>query len=318
MTNTTHRPAKLGGLSGLVLWAALIAPQAAGALDLALPSAARETFSETTEPDSYRLPTGPWVDGVLPTVGLEGRVTRAAWRIGNQSLTTLQVLQPLRDQLESQGYEVLYQCQAADCGGFDFRFGIDVLQAPAMYVNLSDYRYLAAWQPDALRHVSLLVSRTGQAGFVQLIQVVPKGQSDTPDVQTLTPSPAPLTPGSVTDRLQREGYVILSDLTFASGSSDLGEGSFASLADLAAFLAARPDRRLALVGHTDAVGSLEGNIALSQRRANSVRARLLQTYNVPAEQVEARGVGYLSPFGTNDTPAGRDANRRVEAVLLPR
>lgn len=313
--NTTPRRAKV---SALLAGAALLWPAGLVALDLALPTSARETFSETTAPDSYRLPTGPFADGAVPTVLLEGRVTRGAWRIGNAGLTTLQLLQPLRDQLVAQGYEVLYSCQSDACGGFDFRFGMDVLRAPAMYVNLSDFRYLAAWQPNGPLHVSLLVSRTAQAGFVQLVQVVPTGQAAVAAVQTTTSATTPLVPGSVTDQLQRAGYVILSDLTFASGSSELGGENFSSLADLAAFLAARPDRRLALVGHTDAVGSLEGNIALSQRRANSVRARLLSNYGVAAAQVEARGVGYLSPVGTNDTPAGREANRRVEAVLLPR
>ena len=111
------------------------------------------------------------------------------------------------------------------------------------------------------------------------------------------------------------GAVALDDLVFASGSSSLTEGSYASLADLAAWLQANPEMTIALVGHTDASGGLEGNIALSRKRADSVRARLIETYDVPTRQVEAQGVGYLSPRASNLTEAGRNKNRRVEVIL---
>jgi len=75
-------------------------------------------------------------------------------------------------------------------------------------------------------------------------------------------------------------------------------------------------RRVALVGHTDAKGGLETNVALSQRRAASVLERLAGRYKVPRVQMESNGMGYLSPVANNTTREGRDANRRVEAVLL--
>ena len=85
---------------------------------------------------------------------------------------------------------------------------------------------------------------------------------------------------------------------------------------LAAFLLADPARQVALVGHTDAVGALDGNIALSKRRAASVLERLATAYDVPRTQMTAEGMGYLAPLTTNRTSEGRDQNRRVEAVLL--
>lgn len=86
---------------------------------------------------------------------------------------------------------------------------------------------------------------------------------------------------------------------------------------LVAYLAANPDRQILLVGHTDAVGSLAGNRALSQRRAAAV-AEYLRGAGADAAQIASEGAGYLAPIASNLTEAGRRANRRVEAVLLPR
>jgi OOP family OmpA-OmpF porin len=126
-------------------------------------------------------------------------------------------------------------------------------------------------------------------------------------------------PGSdlpVSQALVQQGHLILSDLRFESGSSELGAGPFISLQDLAAFLKTDADLRVALVGHTDAVGGLNPNIALSKQRAGSVLERLVSAHSVPRRQLEAEGMGYLSPIAPNLTQAGREANRRVEAVLL--
>ncbi len=100
------------------------------------------------------------------------------------------------------------------------------------------------------------------------------------------------------------------------GMAQLGAGDYASLRALAEYLAANPAARVALVGHTDATGALEVNIAISRRRAASVMERLASDYAVPRQQMTAEGMGWLAPLATNITPEGREANRRVEAVLL--
>jgi OOP family OmpA-OmpF porin len=64
------------------------------------------------------------------------------------------------------------------------------------------------------------------------------------------------------------------------------------------------------------VGTLENNIALSRARAEAVRQHLVEALGVDPAQVSATGIGYLAPRATNATAAGREANRRVEAVLL--
>ncbi len=73
-----------------------------------------------------------------------------------------------------------------------------------------------------------------------------------------------------------------------------------------------------IAGHTDNVGSPETNIKLSKERAESVRQYLLQTYGLPQNMVSAHGYGEANPIASNDTPEGRDKNRRVVFKITQR
>lgn len=304
----------------LALGATLIGPAGAGlAAPLSLPPGAT-LQEETTDPaGTYQMPVGAWRESTgIPTQATSGQVTRQAWRLGGSGLSTYQILLTLRQQLLDAGYEVVFQCRDSECGGFDFRFGTDVISEPAMHVDLGDYYYLAAEMPgDKGDAISLLVSRSVSAGFVQIIQVgamsaVPLTSSKAePD----TAMPATLS-GEIGAAMETVGRFILGDLVFATGSADLGPGEFGSLRELADYLRDHPGKRVALVGHTDATGSLAGNIALSERRAKSVMARLVSDYGVAPEQLEAEGIGYLAPIASNQTDEGRTQNRRVEAILV--
>ncbi|MFN3845176.1 MAG: OmpA family protein, partial [Paracoccaceae bacterium] len=64
-----------------------------------------------------------------------------------------------------------------------------------------------------------------------------------------------------------------------------------------------------------ASGGLEGNIALSRKRAEAVRQYLIKEHGIPAKQLEAQGVGYLAPRASNQTDDGREKNRRVEVMV---
>lgn len=299
---------------------------AVAAMDLKLPAGARVLSERISALDSYGLPTGVFANGGVPKTSVEGRVVRRTWRISSPDLTTLQVLAPLRDQISAQGYEVLFDCGERDCGGFDFRFAIEVVPAPDMYVDIRDYRFLAA-KGAGDQALSLLVSRSLNALYVQVIEVTPDAETPVPsepapavDVPAEPAAPEPVVEqgvtGSLGEALMADGHVVLRDLAFGSGATRLSNGTYASLAALAEHLKQNPNLRVALVGHTDSVGALENNIDLSRRRAESVRSRLLEEYDIAAERVEAQGMGYLAPVASNLTREGREANRRVEVILL--
>ena len=69
-----------------------------------------------------------------------------------------------------------------------------------------------------------------------------------------------------------------------------------------------------MVGHTDSEGDTENNITISQNRADIVRTYLIGN-GIRPEQIETKGMGEEEPIAGNDTPEGREANRRVEIIL---
>ena len=121
--------------------------------------------------------------------------------------------------------------------------------------------------------------------------------------------------GNFRQSLLETGHAVLEGLSFETGSAQLAAGDYEVLQTLADLLASKPDLVVALVGHTDSSGSLDGNIALSKRRAGSVLERLVSDYGVPRRQLDAQGMGYLAPIATNLTEEGRTVNRRVEVII---
>ncbi|MEM8579272.1 MAG: OmpA family protein [Pseudomonadota bacterium] len=313
-------------MRALALLFALTLAQGAAALELALPSNARQTAERVSVADSYAAPLGPFVDEWVPSMRVEGEVRRAAWRIASPGLTPLQVLAPLRDQVALAGYDIALDCDARACGGFDFRFAVEVLPAPSMYVNIRSYRFLTGLKgaPDAPEAaVTLLVSTSATAAYVQVVtagaalpetQIAPTASIATSVQPAVRQDAAP--PPALADTLLTDGHIVLAGLEFATGGAALGEGPFPAISALAAFLQDNPDLIIALVGHTDSVGSLEGNITLSRARARAVRDRLIERYQIAGSRLQAEGMGYLAPVASNLDPDGREANRRVEAVVL--
>lgn len=302
---------RLGGIIFCALWATSAVGQG-----LSFPSNAKMTRDVARAIDSYAMPIGPWQNGAMQTETAEGQFTQQAWSITATGLTTLQMIRPLRDQLRNDGFDVIFECRDKACGGFDFRFQTAVLPPPEMQVNLGDFWYLAARKSDGPELISLLASRSARAGFVQVTRVGPEVST----LSTATADPLRGTntiaqTGELSAGLAQTGRAVLDGLEFESGSSKLAAGSIASLQALADFLAAQPDLQVALVGHTDASGSLDGNIALSKRRAGSVLERLITDYGVSRSQLDAQGMGYLAPRAPNLTVEGRTANRRVEVII---
>jgi outer membrane protein OmpA-like peptidoglycan-associated protein len=106
----------------------------------------------------------------------------------------------------------------------------------------------------------------------------------------------------------------MSDVLFKSGSFELLPGARERLAKISGIVLAYPSLHLQVEGHTDSVGSDEYNQELSAYRADAVRDYLVQQ-GIAAGQIAARGLGKTQPIASNDTPEGRQQNRRVELVL---
>ena len=79
---------------------------------------------------SLRLPITGWEATGLQTLWAEGAIHHEAWQLQAGPMTTLELLAPLRSQLATAGFDVIFECEARDCGGFDFRYALDVLPEP--------------------------------------------------------------------------------------------------------------------------------------------------------------------------------------------
>jgi len=316
---------------------ALMAAFPAQALDLRFPATATPSAARSEPLSSYNVPTGPWRAGVIPTTTAEGRIDQTAWKIAAPGQTTLQLLQPLRAQITEAGYETVFECDTSACGGFDFRYGTDILPEPQMHVDLGDFRFLAARRdsstgPDWL---TLIVSRSADTGFVQLTRIGAPSEAEqdvtvsskspfspTPDLaasaQGDTAQPAAVPQDDPLAAALTAGQpAILADLQFPSGQSTLAPGDYPSLARLADWLTANPQAQVELIGHTDASGNAQTNTALSLARAEATRDALVTLYGIDPARLATRGAGPLEPIASNDTPEGRAQNRRVEVIATP-
>ena len=116
-------------------------------------------------------------------------------------------------------------------------------------------------------------------------------------------------------KLTDRGMVVtLGDVLFSTGKSELHGGSDKHLGKLASFLNKYQDRNVTIEGHTDSVGSESANESLSLRRADAVKAYLVEK-GIAASRITSLGKGEGSPVATNDSALGRQQNRRVEVVI---
>ncbi|MCC6962805.1 MAG: OmpA family protein [candidate division Zixibacteria bacterium] len=118
------------------------------------------------------------------------------------------------------------------------------------------------------------------------------------------------------DQLMAEGKVVTQGILFASGSDEIKPESTPTLKEIGAMLKDHADLKLSIEGHTDNVGDDAGNQTLSNNRAASVKAYLIEKYGIDAARLETKGFGETKPVDSNDTPEGRQNNRRVELIKL--
>jgi outer membrane protein OmpA-like peptidoglycan-associated protein len=120
--------------------------------------------------------------------------------------------------------------------------------------------------------------------------------------------------GAFANDLKTTGHVAVEGILFETGKSELKPESAQAIAEVAKLLKEDAGLKLFVVGHTDNVGVLEGNMKLSQDRAQSVVQALVRTHGVEAARLRAYGDGPYAPVASNDSEAGRVKNRRVELV----
>lgn len=128
---------------------------------------------------------------------------------------------------------------------------------------------------------------------------------------------------SIDDRLTRLGAKVTDTevvirlpgaILFDFDSANIRADAERALNDVAQVIGSYAQRPVRIDGHTDSMASDEYNLGLSARRAKAV-VDWLAAHGVERARLAANGVGETKPVATNDTPSGRQLNRRVEVVI---
>ena len=120
--------------------------------------------------------------------------------------------------------------------------------------------------------------------------------------------------------VRREGDLLAitlkGDVTFDVNSDTIRPGLYNEIDRIAQIMIKYPQTAIRVEGHTDSTGSESYNQELSERRAGNVR-NLLVNRGVPTQRISILGYGETRPVATNETPEGRQMNRRVEIRIDP-
>jgi outer membrane protein OmpA-like peptidoglycan-associated protein len=260
----------------------------------------------------------PLGDRAIPaTTVVEGAVTSHIYR-RPEGVDPFEVYASYRAALEGGGFDILLDCRAPDC---NLKLGVGPVYRDAMgaraYSRMptSTRVYLTGWVEhyisarkqldDRTYHAAILISR--ERGFYS-VDVVESAERR---ADTVTLSEALLT-----SRIEDEGKSVLDGIHFETGNDSIRPESAAAMDVITAYLRNNEDTSFYVVGHTDDTGELQANLALSKARATAV-AKALTERGIDPTRLAAAGVGPWSPVASNQTQAGKAANRRVELVLSP-
>jgi outer membrane protein OmpA-like peptidoglycan-associated protein len=257
------------------------------------------------------LRTGGMEKNLESTIKLEGKLTRIAYG-APPGRSTLEVFRNYEQALISAGFEVLYSCTNADCGGRYFNHARNTIYGLHFAENYNDQRYLAARldNDDSSIAVSVYTIHRNAVGshpdraFTQL---------DVIESAAMQENMVRVDADAMADALATDGHIALYNIYFNFDSAELKAESGDAINEVASLLEAQPNLNLLVAGHTDGKGAIDYNQNLSSRRSESVVAAL-RNAGIDASRLTPVGIGMAAPVASNRTDDGRAKNRRVELV----
>ncbi|GAA3511006.1 OmpA family protein [Aquimarina addita] len=126
-------------------------------------------------------------------------------------------------------------------------------------------------------------------------------------------------PSVAVEKVEEKIYVVFNEsngVYFDSNKYDLNISSKEALQKFSNILIEYPETKILIAGHTDNVGNDEANLTLSKKRAEAVRDFLI-IQGADKDRFTIKYFGEYEPKFTNDTPEGREGNRRVEVTITP-
>ncbi len=230
---------------------------------------------------------------------IEGKVTKITYQ-NPAGRSAHEIFSNYRDALVKAGYQTLFSCAGADCG-----MAMYWQQLNGLYASGGPREVQGLVVRGKTGGKDVTVAMSVNTGFSILHIVEHKAM----EAGLVTASAAELASG-----LERDGHISVYAIYFDTGSTVLKAESSPALAEIGKLMAAKPELRLHVVGHTDSTGGLAVNMKLSAGRAASVVKALTGEHGVSAARLESHGVGPLAPVATNATEEGKAKNRRVDLV----
>lgn len=245
---------------------------------------------------------------------LEGKLTRISYR-APEDRSVLEVFRNYENALKAAGFEAAFTCEKDACGGRNFNHA---LAAGKLYSLFGEYqaeqRYLAAKlsrpEGDAYAAVYAVMNKSGGGPNRNRTMV----QVDVVELKPMEDKMVVLDAGALQSEIATAGRVAVYGILFDFDKASIRPDSKPQLDEITAFLAAHPDLKVLIVGHTDAKGALDYNRDLSLQRARAVVEALAAGEGIDRGRLTAIGVGMAAPVATNRTEEGRAKNRRVEIV----
>ncbi len=244
---------------------------------------------------------------------LEGKVTRIRYE-SPKNRSTLEVFRAYEEALKENGFDILFKCDDAACGGSAFNKAV-IPYSLVMSHNEEDQRYLAvkkARPSEGDVYAAIYTVRALSIGGPQKnriytqVYVIEEKPRETGVVVVKAEDMA--------RKIDTEGKVALYGIYFDTDSAKVKTDSKPALDEIAKLLRSNQEMKLVVVGHTDNQGEFDYNIDLSKRRARAVVDVLVEDYEIARSRLTPWGVGFTAPRASNARPEGRAKNRRVELV----
>lgn len=170
-----------------------------------------------------------------------------------------------------------------------------------------DLVYLSLGRRDVAANVA--VANTPRLN----LKLTMRYKREDPPPPIILPPPEPTAPPPAAPPPPEPPRFVLMGVQFDTGKATLTSGSHARLDTIVEYLAHKQSARIEISGHTDNVGNKKDNKKLSLQRADAVRAYLVSK-GIDASRIQTVGYGDERPIASNDTPEGRQENRRIEAA----
>lgn len=242
----------------------------------------------------------------------QGRLTKIRYELP-VGRSPLEVMRNYEAALTAKGFEVVFKCANRACftgtlqdpyllgEQIDTDNGISTL-----YFDHARYMFVKLDRPEGTVYGSVLTgqSKDQATAFLAILETAPMEADKISFVDA----------AAMQRTIAMQGRIDLYDIRFDHDKDVPRPESKPTLDEIAKLLAARPDLRLDIVGHTDNRGTHDYNIDLSRRRAVSVVAALVRDYAIAPDRLTPSGAGFTSPVTSNDTEDGRARNRRVELI----